>query len=592
MKSKYTLIILGALFVALMSLPWLVPGCGFLALFGIVPLLCMDKIASAIGLKRFWIWYFVVFLLWNLVTTWWVCIATVGGGLFASFANAVQMSLIFALFRLSKKRFTKALPYIFLAVMWIAWERFYFGAEISWPWLTLGHAFARTISLVQWYDVTGVLGGSLWIWASNLAIFGLMSVLADGRWWGKFNPKARIATLLGVVVALFGPMIWSAVKWNNFEETDRPFKVLIVQPDIDPYYKYGHLTQAQQDEILVHMVDSTLTGSAAELSFELARHDGAGSVSSSEALTGRNSGRDDSAVALSGEETAIPADTAAVNYDGDDPLLIIAPETFNGGLVTNVLTANRSWDSYCELVRKYPNSNFLFGASTYDYINAMMAPSYTARKAGEGLWRESHNSAVLIDREGRGQLYHKSKLVIGTELMPWPKFFSKIDDKLGGVMGRCVGQEETTCLKYHSDDGSLSVPFGAAVCYESVYGEHCLKYVRKGAEALAVVTNDVWWGKTAGYKQHCSYSSLRAIETRRDIARSANSGISCIINQKGQILEKRDWWDRSTILGEINLNNKVTTFVKYGDITGRVCTLLFLLILGSLIVRLLIRKRK
>jgi len=592
MKSKFTLIILSALFVTLMSLPWLVPGLGFLSLIGIVPLLCIEKIASSISLKRFWIWYFSLFLLWNLATTWWVCVATVGGGIFASLANAFQMSLIFAVFRLSKKRFSGALPYIFLMVMWIAWERFYFGAQISWPWITLGHAFARTVSLVQWYDTTGVLGGSLWVWASNLAVFDLMSVLADGSWWGRFNAKARVAALVGVVAVLFGPMIWSSVKWNSFEETDKPFKVLITQPDIDPYYKYGHLTQAQQDELLIHLVDSTLTGSASELSFGLPRHDGTVEVSSTEALTSRNNGNESSAISLTESPDTYSEELDSAAFAAGTPLLILAPETFNGGLVTNALQSNRSWETYSGLLRKYPGSSLIFGASTYDFITAMMAPTYTARSAGDGVWRESHNSAVLIDGEGHGQIYHKTKLVVGTEFMPYPKFFSKLDDKLGGVMGRCVGQKEVTCLKYHSADGSMTVPIGTAVCYESVYGEHCIEYVRKGAQALAVITNDVWWGNTAGHKQHCSYSSLRAIETRRDIARSANSGISCIINQRGEILESRGWWERSTILADINLNDAITPFVKYGDITGRVCTLLFLLILGSLIVRLLTKRKK
>ena len=107
---------LTVLFSVLMSVPFIIPHTGFLALIGIVPLLCMERIASMLEKKRIWIYHYSAFVLWNAIMTFWVCNATVGGGLFAIFANAFQMSLIFGLFRLSKKRFSGALPYIFLAL--------------------------------------------------------------------------------------------------------------------------------------------------------------------------------------------------------------------------------------------------------------------------------------------------------------------------------------------------------------------------------------------------------------------------------------------------------------------------------------------
>ena len=104
---------------------------------------------------------------------------------------------------------------------------------------------------------------------------------------------------------------------------------------------------------------------------------------------------------------------------------------------------------------------------------------------------------------------------------------------------------------------------------------------------MTVITNDAWWGDTPGYRQHLSYSSLRAIETRRDIARCANTGISAIINQRGEILESTPWWESAVLRSKINLNDSVTFFVKNGDLPGRVCTLVFILLLVGMVVRLL-----
>jgi apolipoprotein N-acyltransferase len=171
-------------------------------------------------------------------------------------------------------------------------------------------------------------------------------------------------------------------------------------------------------------------------------------------------------------------------------------------------------------------------------------------------------------------------------MTPYPKVFVPIDNLLGGLMGRNVGQKEVSLLNFSY--GGKTVPTGCAICYESVYGEHCAEYVRKGAKLLTVITNDAWWGDTPGYRQHLSYSSLRAIETRRDIARCANTGISAIINQKGQILESSPWWETAVIRSKINLTDGETFFVRNGDIAGRICSFMFLLLLLAMVVRLIV----
>ena len=150
-------------------------------------------------------------------------------------------------------------------------------------------------------------------------------------------------------------------------------------------------------------------------------------------------------------------------------------------------------------------------------------------------------------------------------------------------MGRCVGQEEAGLLNVQAK--GRTIPLGCAVCYESVYGEYFTEYVRKGAQAMTIITNDAWWGNTPGYRQHLSYASLRAIETRRAIARCANTGISAIISPEGKILQPTPWWEQAVISGSIPLRKDITFYVSHGDITGRICTFLFILLLLALVVR-------
>lgn len=529
------------LFAVMMSVPFLVPHTGFLALFGIIPLLCMDRIATLTEKKRVWIYHYSAFVLWNAITTFWVCNATIGGGIFAVLANSLQMSTIFGLFRLSKKKFTGTLPYIFLMVTWIAWERFYFDAEISWPWLVLGNSFARTTWAIQWYEFTGSLGGSLWIWLTNLSIFGLLTSLSDGS-WSTWNMKARSAAVIGLAALLIAPPVISGAIGKEYKDSmqaEEMLDVLIVQPNIDPYNKFQALTQDQQNAILEGQI------------------------------------------------------TKALGYRKNDstaaPLLVLTPETFTSDIIVGQYERSRTWRRFTTLLESYPNVNMLFGASAYDYINSQEAPSYTARDLGHGLWVESHNSALMIDGSRRTEIFHKSKLVVAVEHTPYPRFFCPIDNMLGGVMGRCVGQDEITLLNVKDSEGKR-VPIGCAVCYESVYGEYYTDYIRKGARAMTIITNDAWWGDTPGYRQHLSYASLRAIETRRAIARCANTGISAIISPAGEIMQPTPWWEQAVIKGQIPLRDDVTFFVSHGDITGRVCSFIHWLLLLALIVRFITRR--
>ena len=151
-------------------------------------------------------------------------------------------------------------------------------------------------------------------------------------------------------------------------------------------------------------------------------------------------------------------------------------------------------------------------------------------------------------------------------------------------MGRCVGQDEISLLNIKDTNGE-EIPIGCAVCYESVYGEYYTDYIRKGARAMTIITNDAWWGNTPGYRQHLSYASLRAIETRRAIARCANTGISAIISPSGKILKPTPWWEQASIRSYIPLRDDLTFFVTYGDIVGRICSFVFILLFSALAVR-------
>ena len=517
MPRKTSIFLLILLSSILLSIPFLMPRTGYLSLVAFIPLLYAEEIAYSTKARRFCWWHYLCFLLWNVATTFWVCNATVGGGIFACLANAFQMSIVFGLFRWSRKHLKGWLPYLFLAFAWIAWERWYLTwAQISWPWLVLGNSFARTTSWIQWYEFTGTLGGSLWVWACNLSVFGILMSFKNGR-WKSFNIKAKTASIVGAFLLFLAPPALSACL--KPEAAKEELDVFIAQPNIDVY---GGQTQEEQNATLLGLLE------------------------------------------------AVPK---------DGPMLLIGPETFTSDVIMNDVSASPTVKAFRSFMADRHDSRLLFGASTWEYLKSSGRPSQTARQLVNGNWVESHNTALLIGSQGDIQTYHKNKLVVGVEMTPYPAFFRPIDDKLGGVMGRCIGDGKASCLSFNG------TKFGCAICYESVYGEFCADYIRDGARFLTIITNDAWWGDTPGYRQHLSYASLRAIETRRWIARCGNTGISAIIDPSGRIVKETSWWEPATLQGRIGLSDERTFFVEHGDYVGRICILMFLLLLCGTIVR-------
>jgi apolipoprotein N-acyltransferase len=104
-------------------------------------------------------------------------------------------------------------------------------------------------------------------------------------------------------------------------------------------------------------------------------------------------------------------------------------------------------------------------------------------------------------------------------------------------------------------------------------------FVKSGANLLAIITNDAWWDNTQGHKQHLSLARLRAVEHRRWIARSANTGVSAIINPKGQIIKKLGYNKRGSISGKLYTSDQLTFYSKYGDYLSRVAGFMALFIL-------------
>jgi apolipoprotein N-acyltransferase len=400
-----------------------------------------------------------------------------------------------------------------LVCFWIAYEYLHQSWDLSFPWMTLGNGFAASHQWVQWYEYTGVYGGTLWIWTLNILLFLIYTGLKE-----RLDQKNRLIRISAFVVLLIFPLSVSLFRYSSYKEETDPSNIVIVQPNIDPYAKESSMPAAEQLQILTHLSDS---------------------------------------IGQPNTEFFIWPETAL-------------PDPINEA---NIRTGNYFLQAQ-HFLGKYKNGNLLTGAETYKISDKQATPTSTYDPVSH-VYFDTFNAALNIENSAEVQVYHKSKLVPGAEEMPFPALFGFLKPvfaHLGVAPGGYTPQKEPSV--FYSQSG---IGVSPAICYDSIWGEWVAKSVKKGSQFIAVITNDGWWENTSGKDQHMQYAKLRAIETRRWVCQSANTGISAFINQRGDVVQQTKWWTRTAIKQNINLNSEITFYVQYGDYIAKAGSLLALL---------------
>ena len=449
----------------LLAFSWPEIGVFPLIFVAFIPLLLVEKYISESGLITSWKVFgysIITFLIFNVITTYWVWHATAGGSITAFIVNSLLMSLAFILFHKVKRVLGNNRGYFALIFFWISIEYVHLHWELAWPWLTLGNVFATIPKLVQWYEFTGVLGGSMWVLLINISLF---------IWWDSEMIKKKL--ILPCTILLIPIIISLSIK-KDFDE-EKTIEVVIVQPNIDSYNEATFNIEA-----FISLSESKITESTE---------------------------------------------------------LLLAPETvLQGRRDENDFIKYTDIDKLLKLQEKYPKLNILIGAITSENNNV-------------------YNSAIFMSHEEDPLFHHKTKLVPGAEVIPYPSLFNCFKDllsiKLDGVAGNYGRGKDITLFSIDRVD---VLPL---ICYESVFGD---VITGKKANIIAIITNDGWWKNTAGYKQHFQYARLRAIEQRKSIIRSANTGISGLIHPDGEIVEQTNWNEEIAINVKVPLNESITFY--------------------------------
>ncbi len=504
-QNRYFLACLSAFLLWLAWPP--MPYTSFLLFVAFVPLLfAVEAIQTSDlrkkGRKVFGL-TFLSFVLWNTASIYWVfnslhaampLPAALAISLIPFGLGALLMALAFWGYYAVSQVLNKTWSYAALVCFWISYEYLHQSWDLAFPWMNLGNGFAQSHQLVQWYEYTGVYGGTFWVLLANILIFEAL------------GQKSRKLSLIGLAWIIV-PAVFSLIRYETYTEKINPANVVVVQPNVDPYQKYGSVSPEQQVARLI------------DLSQQQAQPN---------------------------TEYFIWPETAIVGFTDEEQI-----------------RANALYRQVLNFLQPYANANVISGIESYKNFrkdsvdNAQYDP-------GLGNFLVPYNSAIQIENSAQVQFYHKSRLVPGVEQLPFPRFFSFFKSAFSAFGGSTGGYgKQAKPSIFYAQSGMGVSPI---ICYESIWGAYVAESVQNGASFIAIITNDAWWGNTSGKDQHLAFAKLRAIENRRWVARSANTGISGFINQRGDVVKQSGWWVPTALKADINLNEEQTIYTQYGDV--------------------------
>lgn len=528
----YIKLALSVLSGLLLALPWYAHGFVFLVFFALIPLFSLSEISLREGKRNAFgrgiLLFYPAFFVFNLITTYWIAYCTVPGAAAAVILNALLQTLTFSAWHACRKQVkNRFLQLLLLISFWISFEYLHLNWDLTWPWLNLGNAFASTPWLVQWYCITGALGGTAWILIVNFLIYQEL-VFRNEK---KDRPKKII---IGIFAASFIlPLLVSLFYYWDGElrmtTKPRPIEAVVVQQNTDPWKEEYSLTNTQEIQRVLDV---------------------------------------------------------AKPYLNEKTNLVITPESAIAHTIDMNALRNKTFmegDTRFEgfalidsTIKRYPSLNFVLGLSTVGISDHRISP--VSQEVQPGMFMEFYNTAGFYNKNGLVSHYHKSRLVPGVEKMPFPKIFGFLEKaiiELGGSNSSLGKDTAQRTFAFEVDGKPLCI--GTAICYESVYGELVAKFVRDGANILAVITNDSWWDDSPGHQQHFEMSRLRAIETRRYILRAANGGFSGVIDPLGRVLAKTKYNERTAIQTIVSAQSGETFYVKHGDYLARIAVVLTVL---------------
>jgi len=473
----------------------------YLVFVGLIPyLIVLEKRSTLAEINRFT--YFTIFF-FNLITLYWVGSWTPDADPFLMIAGSVLMffnPIVFlipsTIYYLVKKYINKQLALYLLPWFWLFYEYIYSVTDFKFPWISLSNSLPYFTGYIQIADIIGSYGLTILIVYAN--IFGYLI-------YKQFNRSRKINIVFTIMFCLMIviPIVYGIIRVDSLKDSERSITVGLIQPNINPNKKWEMGNLDKQIDLYLSMSDKAIN-EGAEL--------------------------------IVWPETALPVYLISNRHKKETKKIQNFVDSFSTPLLTGMPHANFFLDSATAPIDAKPLKN--------------SKGSYT-----------SYNSILFFSPIKNVEQYGKIKLVPFGEKVPLVDLFPILGKWIKWNVGISSWNTGTDTLVFNMQkSNNEEVNIGGVVCIESIYPDFIASFVNKGAEFIAVVTNDSWYGNSSGPYQHKEISVLRAVENRRSVIRAANGGISCIIHPNGKTIEKTDMFTKTVLVGIVPLSDQKTFF--------------------------------
>ncbi len=423
-----------------------------------------------------------------------------------------------------RKKIGFKLSILLFPLIWTSFEWLHSLGEFSYPWLTIGYTQIYNYYFVQIADIFGVWGISFIITTINSLLFLLLKEISEKNISSPifiFKNKYLIITIALFII----PYVYGIIRVNTLipKQENKHLDIGIIQPNINPWLKWQYNVY---DQILTHIY----------LQDSLIQHKKNLDI-------------------IIWSETAIPYMDLYSNSIHNFPIL-------------------EKW------IRKNKTSILTGFADIYLYKENEKLP-VTAKKIGNSKkFYSSYNAAILINKNIKDkQIYHKMKLTPFSERIPYVETFTFLKDWIQwgvGISSWEIGKEQKNLIL---NKDTTKIKIAPIICIESIYPKFVSEFANLGADFYVIITNDAWYNYTFGPEQHFIIARMRAIESRRFIARCANSGISGFISNTGEPYDLLPQYIQNAKSSKIYLSQSKTIYMIFGDILPLISTLVIIILL-------------
>lgn len=465
---------------------------------------------------------FFSIILWQSFSGHWILNATQIGGYLVFFLNSLLLLIPFAFLILFLKNYSSIIANFLFVTVYVLNEYLLGKWELAFPNFVLGASLSNFPELIQYYEYSGVYGGTLAVLLTNLAVT---------TWLSSPNKKKLPTVEITILIGVLSLMLYSYNRYCSYKEKSDPVSISVIHTNVN--------CRSEKFEMSGNHLVQKYLGISRSCS--------------------KNS------------DLIIWPETAITNFGWlNSPTKKRLKEAVfkdqNSNSEFSLISGAIMFETHKSFLnKKHQNNPNLIHDEKEDY------------------YYYSYNGAFIFSNlETKYQYRTKEKLVPIEETIPNMPFMQALKKIVKSQSGKTFNKKKRTIKNF--EIASKNIIVSPIICYESLFPNFVREFVKKGSNLMVIILNEGWYRNAYGANQFLSHSVIRSIENRRSIARSSNDGVSAFINQRGDIVKSYSKFNPQCLSLSLNKNSKKSFYTKHGDLIIILAAFLFFILLSSKLI--------